>query len=183
MRHHAKGAELTPEGRAFLESAAKLVKCAEQTEIDAQAIAANLAGIIRLGCFHTLAPFYLSEFISSHKVSQPGVSIIATELRQDEIMAAINNDELDLALTYDIPPRSEGLVSDVLAKLRPFIMLDENHPLAKRSSIKMTELADEPKLPKLPMTNSTPQPLLETTLSPAPDCNIFAIPNGCRLIA
>ena len=144
VRHHAKGAELTPEGRAFLQSASKLVKCAEKTEIDAQAIAANLAGIIRLGCFHTLAPFYLSEIISRYNAIQPDVSITATEMRQDELVAAINNNELDLALTYDMSLTSEGLASEVLAKLRPFIMLNEQHPLAKRSSIKMAELVNEP---------------------------------------
>ena len=144
VRHHAKGAELTPEGRSFLKSVSKLIACAEQTEIDAKAITANTAGIIRFGCFHTLAPFYLSEIISSYNATQPDVSITAIEMRQDEIVAAINNNKIDLALTYDMSLNTEGLESEVLTKLRPFILLNEQHLLAKQSSIKMTALANEP---------------------------------------
>lgn len=144
VRHLAKGVELTPEGRSFLESASSLVAHARQTECDAEAIAANTAGIIRFGCFHTLAPYYLSSIISRYNATQPDVKINATEMRQAEIIAAINSDELDLALTYDMSLNPENLKSEVLARLRPFILLNDQHPLAKRSTIKMSELANEP---------------------------------------
>ena len=78
-RHHARGTELTPQGRAFLVSARGLLQRAQRTEHDAQAIAANLAGIVRLGCFHSIAPFYLPQIISAYKEAFADIEIPLTK--------------------------------------------------------------------------------------------------------
>ena len=59
-RHHARGTEVTPEGRAFAAHCRDLLKTAAGVENKASAIAAHLGGTIRFGCFHTIAPFRLS---------------------------------------------------------------------------------------------------------------------------
>ncbi len=144
VRHHAKGAELTPQGRAFYRSARDLLRQAERAERDAGAISANLAGTIRFGCFHTLAPFYLARVVSGYRDAHPGVEVLASELVQEEIIAGLTSSELDLALTYDMSLQGLPLEQLVVARLQPFIIVSENHPLAGRPSLRLAELADQP---------------------------------------
>ena len=144
VRHHARGAELTPQGRAFVRSARRLLQQAEQTELDAQSIAAHEAGIIRFGCFHTIAPYCLARAIREHRTAFPDVDIEASELLQDEIVSGIETGLLDLALTYDMSLESPSLQRQEVTGLKPQVLLGERHPLAGKRSIALTELADEP---------------------------------------
>ena len=143
-RHHARGTELTPQGRAFLDSARDLLQRAQSTEHDAQAIAADLAGIIRLGCFHSIAPFYLPQIISAYKELFPNIAIESSELRQDEIIAGIDSGEIDLALTYDMSLEQSPVDRQVMARLKPFLLLNEHHPRASQSAIRLSDMAQEP---------------------------------------
>lgn len=142
-RHHARGTELTPQGRAFLDSALDLLQLAQRTEHDAQAIAADLAGIVRLGCFHSIAPFYLPQIISAYKDLSPDIEIASSELRQDEIIAGIESREIDLALTYDMSLEHCALERQVMTRLKPFLLLSERHPRASQSAIKLSDMAQE----------------------------------------
>ena len=143
-RHHARGTELTPQGRAFLDSARGLLQRAQRTEHDAQAIAANLAGIVRLGCFHSIAPFYLPQIISAYKKVFPDIEIASSELRQDEIIAGIDSGEIDLALTYDMSLEHHPVERQVVARLKPFLLLSEYHHRASQAAIKLADMAQEP---------------------------------------
>ncbi len=144
LRHHARGTELTPQGRAFLVSARKLIASARQTELQARAIAANQAGTIRFGCFHTLAPYHLAGLISAHRQIQADIHIIPSELLQDELIAQVQHGELDLALTYDMSLPTESLRVEHLQLLTPFVLLDKHHALARRKKLSLQALADEP---------------------------------------
>lgn len=144
LRHHARGTELTPQGRAFLVSALKLIANARQTELHARAIAANQAGTIRFGCFHTLAPYHLAGLISEHRQVQADIHIIPSELLQDELIAQVQHGELDLALTYDMSLPTVSLRVEHLQQLTPFVLLDKHHALARRKKLSLQALADEP---------------------------------------
>ena len=144
VRHHARGADLTLQGRAFARSARALLREAEHAERDARAIAANLAGTLRFGCFHTIAPFCLTRIIAAHRAAFPGVEVLSGELLQDEILAGLERAELDLALTYDMGLEGRPLARQAVARLKPFILLGADHPLAGRSSIALSELAEMP---------------------------------------
>ncbi|MEM7563048.1 MAG: LysR family transcriptional regulator [Pseudomonadota bacterium] len=143
-RYHARGMELTPQGHAFLVSCERLLQQANQTAQDAEAIAAGQTGTLRLACFHTIAPFYLTSLIHRHNQQRPEIKIVASELRQDEILVGLKHAEFDLALTYDMFVEGEDLLRLELAKLKPFVLLREDHPLATRSAIALSEIADEP---------------------------------------
>ncbi len=144
LRHHAKGTELTPQGRAFLASVSTLIETGQQTERDAKAIAANLAGTIRFGCFHTLAPHYLSGLMAEYRREHADIEIIASELLQDEILAQVQNGKLDLALTFDMSLSTELVKVEPVHQLTPFVLLGRQHPLANRKKLALAELASDP---------------------------------------
>lgn len=144
IRHHAKGTELTPQGRAFLTSTLKLIETARQTELQAKAIAANQAGTLRFGCFHTLAPYFLARLISEHRHTYADILIVPSELLQDELVEQVDDGELDLALTYDMSLCPERFQIEPVYELAPFVLLDKQHPLAQKKTLSLRELKSEP---------------------------------------
>jgi DNA-binding transcriptional LysR family regulator len=143
-RHHARGAELTLQGRSFLVSANKLLKQADITEKHAHAIAADNAGLVRLGCFHTIAPYYLPQIISAYNTVFPDVEIAPCELRQDEIMNALAAGEIDLALTYDMSLSKDLIDFQTMIELQPYLLVSEDHPFSKNDAVYLADIAKEP---------------------------------------
>ncbi len=143
-RHHARGTEMTPQGRAFLHSARDLLQQADRSEHDARAIAADNTGIIRFGCFHTIAAFYLAPIIAGHRDTYADIEIVSSELLQTEIISAIDTGDIDLGLTYDMSLDNHPLDRQVLTRLKPFLLLGENHPLAALPKISLADMAEEP---------------------------------------
>lgn len=144
QRHHARGTEVTPEGRSFAAKATRLLALADEVEHDAAAIAAHLAGQIRFGCFHTIAPFYLAQLVQTYQARHAQIDIVASELAQDQIIEKLESNALDLALTYDMGLNSDHLGWQVVNALAPFVLLRADHRLAAQAHLKLSELAQEP---------------------------------------
>ena len=143
-RHHARGMTLTLQGRVFLEHVTALEKQAEQVAREAAALAADLSGEIRLGCFYTLAPFYMAGLIRSHLAAFPGVRIRPQEMHLTNLAEAVREGSLDIALTYDLGADLTGLALIELTSIKPTIIISAEHPIAARGSVWLQELANEP---------------------------------------
>ncbi len=143
-RHHARGVTLTTHGREFLAAARELTEHAEQVSRDAAALAANAAGEIRLGCFSTLAAFFLPGLITVFTAQRPGVRVMASELPLAELPAKVGDSSLDLAITYDSGADLEALMVEPLATLEPRVLVSSTHRMAGQTSVNLQELASEP---------------------------------------
>ncbi|MDT1064110.1 LysR family transcriptional regulator [Paracoccus sp. CPCC 101403] len=143
-RHHARGLTLTVQGRAFLEHVVRLEHQALQVEREAAALAAELAGEIRLGVFWTLTPFFAADLIRSFAEAEPALTITPREMSLLELAEAVREGSLDFALTYDRGADTAGLNLLELASLPPMVVVSAGHPLAERTSVRLSELADEP---------------------------------------
>jgi len=143
VRHHARGVSLTPAGRRMLPDARNLLRHLGQFEHDALAAASEVAGRLDLGCFVTLAPRYMPELIREFTVRHPGAQIGVQEGLQEELIDGVLTGRFDLALLYDIDLPS-GVDIDVLAELRPHVLLPKNHRLADQRRITLKSLRDEP---------------------------------------
>jgi DNA-binding transcriptional LysR family regulator len=143
-RHHARGLELTLHGRVFLQHVISLEQHAQQVEREASALAAEATGEIRFGLFSTLSPFYAAGLIRTFAGAAPGVVVQQRELSLADLADELREGSLDLALTYDRGGNPDGLAFVELATLRPMVVIAANHPLAKRDSVDLAELADDP---------------------------------------
>ncbi len=143
-RHHARGLELTLQGRSFLKHAVDLEENAKRLESEARALAMESIGEIRFGAFWTLSPFFAAGMIKHFKVTEPGVSFIQSELALAEIANRLNRGGIDVALTYDRGADLTGLTTVVLAEVKPKIILAADHPLATQGPITLKDLSDEP---------------------------------------
>ncbi|MTI11324.1 LysR family transcriptional regulator [Curvivirga aplysinae] len=143
IRHHARGMELTSQGRSFLILARNLVQEANRMERDALSIAAHKKGKIRMACFHTIAPFYLSDLITSYMKQASYIEIEARETFQDEIVSHLLKGEVDLALTYDMGLAGSDLDWIVLTRLKPYILLPKEHPYSMQKSLPLGRLSGD----------------------------------------
>ena len=144
LRHHSRGMELTPQGRELYRLATSLLKQAAQTEQQMYLTAAGKAATIRLGCFHTLAPFYMVPLLRHFNEHLPHIACLAEELRQDKIIQKLRDKELDIAITYDMSLPYSELNKQVITTLQPHVLLSKQHPLAQQENIQAKQLASQP---------------------------------------
>ena len=140
VRQHSRGVELTSQGRQLYKMAQELLLQAQQQETSMRLIASGKSDTIRLGCFHTLAPFYMIPLIQQLKQEYADIAVLGEELRQDHLLDKLLNKQLDLAVSYDMGITSSALTKSIIAKQTPHILLSKQHPLAMAKSIKAEQL-------------------------------------------
>jgi DNA-binding transcriptional LysR family regulator len=142
-RLHARGMELTVQGTEFLKYANDLVACAARAGEAIEEIADNRAGTIRLGCFQSIAPFCLARIVSGYRERSPGVVLEVSEKLQDELMVALRENELDLAIMYDLGLDPGRIGWTGLSAAPPYLIVPPDHRLAQRKSVPIREIAQE----------------------------------------
>lgn len=143
VRHLAKGVTLSPAGQRLVNDARLLLNHARDFAQGAQSLGSALQGEIVVGCFLTLATRFMPGLLSGFRDSQPGISVKLEDGNQQEIIDGLIAGRTELALSYSFALPDE-IVGEKLCELPPFVMLAADHPLARRASISLTELCDEP---------------------------------------
>jgi DNA-binding transcriptional LysR family regulator len=87
----------------------------------------------------TLLPVVLGRFHTSH----PGVSIAVSEQGSTHLLKGLASGELDLALAV-LPVHEQGIERTVLAIEELVVAISDDHPLASRQRIGISDLADIP---------------------------------------
>ncbi|MES0882144.1 LysR family transcriptional regulator [Roseibium sp. SCP14] len=142
-RHHARGMELTPHGVEFLKYADELVACATRAGDVAEEIASNRCGKIKLGCFQSIAPFFLAQLVCGYREEEPGVKLEVSEMLHSELETAILKKEVDLAVMYDLGLDPATTAWQELASAKPYLVVPQNHRLAGNRSASIQEIASE----------------------------------------
>ncbi len=143
VRHHAKGLSLTPAGRALLVEAKLLVQQAEYMYTLASEVNDKIRGQLSLGCLVTLASMIMPELSHSFTSAFPATKIAQTVSNHEELLEKLERVELDTAITYNLSV-PDGFDFLPLASLPPHVLVGEASPLARHSSISLTELVNEP---------------------------------------
>lgn len=96
-----------------------------------------------LGCFHTIGAFTLPGLFARLAAEAPEIEVQLVEGDQARLHGALASGEAELALMYDID-LAPGLAREVLAELRPYVLLPAGHPLAGEAAVAAADLADLP---------------------------------------
>lgn len=143
VRQHAQGLSLTPGGQRFFRAVKALLGEAGSLHGIASDIAEQVRGPIAIGCLVTLAPFVLPALRKRFEDEHPTVSVRQVEAHQLDLFGLLRRAEIDVALTYDLDiPQDIAFVP--LAEWPPHVLLAPDHPLAKRKSVALDALAQEP---------------------------------------
>jgi LysR family hydrogen peroxide-inducible transcriptional activator len=130
---------LTSIGRELAVRAARIVHEAEELKRAAKAARDPEAGQLRLGIFPTLAPYLLPRLMPLLTSHFPRLTLELIEERTPTLIAQLNSGQLDAALLA-MPVADTGLVSAALFE-EPFLLaVGRNQKLAKRKTVKFSDL-------------------------------------------
>jgi len=143
VRHKARGVSLTPIGRELVAEARNLLSHAGELSNRAHALSHALEGELAIGCFLTLAPFYLPRLLSGFDNDHPNLQININEGAMDHLQTMLLASDVEIALLYDLE-LDAALEVEVLAEIAPHALLAAEHPLAGRESISLRDLVAMP---------------------------------------
>ncbi len=142
-RLHARGMELTAQGTEFLRYAEQLLVYANQMDVAVADIAAHRMGTLRLGCFQSIAPFYLARILREYPIDNPGVVLDVHERLQEDLLIALGRNEIDLAILYDLGIDDNRFHIWPLATAYPYLIVPPGHRLATQKSVSICEIDGE----------------------------------------
>ncbi|MGZ0712345.1 LysR family transcriptional regulator (plasmid) [Coraliomargarita sp. W4R53] len=141
VRRRSKGVALTAAGAAFLRDARSLLRHAVDVEVQITDRQNDLVGPLSLGCYSSLAPFWVPVLTADFIRANPRLTMTVEEGDAAHLQQRMVDGHLDAVLTH-----TRHLRDDVQAHIvrpgRPYVLLPGEHPLAQRGSVKLCELAD-----------------------------------------
>ena len=144
IRQHAKGLQLTPVGEQLMQACQTIINQAGNLYSLASDYAGMVRGPLKLGCFPAFAPMVYAEVIHGFSRLYAQVDLTMVEEDQGGLIEKLINQELDVALTYDLNIDDKVIRFEPLAKLPPHVLVSEAHPLASAAHITLEELAPYP---------------------------------------
>jgi len=143
VRRKAKGVTLTPDGSRLLSHARRILSGAESLAADASQASTSLAGRFAIGCFPTLAPFFLPGIMQVFRAEHPELQLDLVEAPAPELDELLLQGRIDVALMYSVDV-SQRFAFDPVREFQPYVMLAAGHRLASERSLRLAELANEP---------------------------------------
>jgi DNA-binding transcriptional LysR family regulator len=143
VRRKGRGVTLTAAGARLLTTARGVLAHAEALAGEASEAAGSLTGRFAIGCFSTLAPFFLPGIMDGFGRRHPGLALEFSEASAPELDDLLLQGRVDVALLYavDVSPQ---LVFDPVHAYRPHVVLAARHALAGGVSARLADLAAEP---------------------------------------
>ena len=110
----------------------------------AVAPASGPAESLRLGAYHTFAPYVIPEIIGRLVAEKHAIDLRLIEGDQRRIMEGLKAGEIDVALIHDFWQLSADIATEQLEPLTPYVLLADNDPLADKPELSLAELAAAP---------------------------------------
>lgn len=136
---------LTTAGRALSEHAQRILREVQAAEQAITAVRDVGAGQLALGVVQTFTAVDLPARIAALHTRHPGVEIVLREAPTVDLLAAVEDGELDLAfVALDATPLPERLVA-----LRDYpemlvLVVGPEHRLAERDAVRLADVAEQP---------------------------------------
>ncbi|MCD7098170.1 LysR substrate-binding domain-containing protein [Stenotrophomonas sp. MMGLT7] len=132
---------LTPAGREAAARARGIVAEVEQMKEAARRSQDPEAGSVRLGIFPTLGPYLLPHVIPQIRQRFPQLELLLVEEKSDLLLTQLREGRLDAAILA-LPLHDDQLHTEFLFE-EPFVLaVPEEHPLARRGALDLSELHD-----------------------------------------
>jgi DNA-binding transcriptional LysR family regulator len=134
---------LTPEGVLLLEECRQIVAQFDKSIKRTRSISAGLAGELDIGCNDFTFLAELPVILQLFRIRFPGIAIRLHEGQRSEQLAALARGGLDVSFVIG-PVSQPGLASLATGRYPLTALLAKRHPLARRQSLRLRDLAGEP---------------------------------------
>ena len=139
-----RSVQMTAAGVAFLEEARAILRQAELAQKRVGQVARGETGQLSIGFFSAPTMIFLPDLIRRYRARFPQVTLEFLELTPDRQLEAFAAGRMDLGFTRPLPPGYPQLATQLLLEEQLLVALPESHPLARRVSLGLAELAAEP---------------------------------------
>ena len=134
-----KNIMLTPVGEEIAERARVVLGDIEQIRTVARRSGNPARGILRLGLFPTLAPYFLPHVVPGIRDAYPELTLQLYEEKTETILTMLRRGALDAGVLA-LPVNVEGMAMETLFA-EPFVVAMPNgHPLAEKPKITLPDL-------------------------------------------
>src|SRR5210317_1324298 len=131
---------LTPVGEEIAERARLVLNDIEQIRAVARRSSNPAEGVLRLGLFPTLAPYFLPHVVPAVRERFPNLRLQLAEEKTEDILRMLRQGQLDAGVLA-LPVGGEGMKMEILFE-EPFVLaLPAKHPLVGRDDINMGDLS------------------------------------------
>jgi DNA-binding transcriptional LysR family regulator len=144
FRRTAKSLALTEAGKLFLiETRAVLLRVDQAVEA-VRTLASHHRGTLHVGYAPSLTVRILPKTLRTFEQAHPGVRVSLHDLSTEECIAQLASGKIDIALTVrPAASRMRGLVFERLAAYPLRCAVPITHPLARKRSVKLSDLERE----------------------------------------
>lgn len=137
----------TPAAEFLAQRARDALATLTALEDDLGGMAQGSVGRLRIGSFPTASERLLPEALASFLLDRPSVEILLDEGEPDELIARLEDGELDIALVYryDLVPRAwpRALLARPLVDEELVLLLPAGHRLTEQTTVTLADLASE----------------------------------------
>jgi LysR family hydrogen peroxide-inducible transcriptional activator len=133
---------LTPAGSLLLPYAMSILEAARRVHQEIREMSGQVRGKILLGALPTIAPYFLPEIIRSFLKKYPAVELTLHEDTTQQLLRALEENELDLVLISDAPPSPRIEIQQLFSE-ELFLCLPAFHPLVRRNKVVAADLQHE----------------------------------------
>lgn len=144
FRRNKHSVQLTNAGSVFLKDAKEILKKLDQSIVNAKQAEEGLIGTINIGLLSVPVRDFLPHLIRNFRRKHPKINIKLNYYHVGQMIEKLKSDELDIAFTLSLGLQSiGGLEYKTLWHQTHCIILQQDHPLADRTSINISELAHD----------------------------------------
>lgn len=148
LERSPRGVWLTDAGRALVSHADAILARIEDAEEELAALAGLRGGRLRLASFQSAGATLVPRAVKGFHDRHPAVDLSMVEAEPQEAQERLRGGDIDLAVVYDFEPLAGSLGDDLeLSHLidDPYdVVVGREHPLASRTRLRLSDLADDP---------------------------------------
>lgn len=138
-----RNVKLTPIGKIFLEHSISAIQAIDFAKNQIDEYLDPEKGTIKIGFPTSLAGHLLPTVISAFKKEHPNVAFHLRQGSYNYLIEAVKLRELNLAFLGPLPPKDSSLNNTILFTENFSILVNANHPFAKRERIPLIDLRKE----------------------------------------
>jgi LysR family transcriptional regulator, hydrogen peroxide-inducible genes activator len=136
---------LTPAGEQIVARAQRILEASDEVVALARSHRDPLAGPLRVALLPTIGPYLLPHVVASVRKALPKLNLLLYELQTAPMLRQLHAGEIDLGILA-LPVELDGLSARELYQEPFMVAVPQAHRLAKRASIRLEELREEPLL-------------------------------------
>jgi DNA-binding transcriptional LysR family regulator len=145
LRRGRNRVEVTEAGSVVLERARQALAAADAIRSDLTAFSGLLAGTVALGTMLPPGPLDLAELLARFHAGHAGISVRVREGSAAEVLALLEHDGLDAAITGVWPEAlPEGLAGHPLTTEELVVIAAPDDPLGRRPTVPLAALTGKP---------------------------------------